>query len=249
MAFHGNLLLSLPHLIAGLTALAAAAFALCALKGGTFHRRSGTVFAYAMLLVAVSGIAMAAVKCQRMNLIGGLLTLYMVSTALRTARRRVQEFHWVDVGLMLLGLATGVLGITVGFEALNSATGRIDGLPPAPAFMFGAVALLGVAGDIRMLARGARGAPRIARHLWRMCFALFSAAGSFFPAQVPKALPSFRGSVLLWIPPLLVLLIMLYWLVRVRFTQRRWPGGASDAADPRSLPAFAVSSRTVEPPS
>lgn len=247
MAFHGSLVLSLPHLVAGLIGLAAGAVALYALKGGTLHRRSGTIFAYAMLLVAASGIAMAALKSQRMNLIGGLLTLYMVCTALRTVRRRVQEFHWVDVGALLLGLATGVLGITVGFEALNSATGRIDGLPAAPAFMFGTVALLGVAGDIRMIVRGVQGAPLIARHLWRMCFALFSAAGSFFPAQVPKVFPPLRGSGLLWIPPLLVLLIMLYWLARVRFTQRYRPDETSIPAqspfDGRSGPLFVARSR------
>jgi hypothetical protein len=82
--------------------------------------------------------------------------------------------------------------------------------------MFGVVALLAATGDIRMMVRGVEGTERIARHLWRMCFALFSAAGSFFPAQVPKMFPPLRGSGLLWIPPLLVLLLMFFWLWRVR---------------------------------
>jgi uncharacterized membrane protein len=220
MAFHGNPILSLPHLLAGLIGLVAGGVALYAVKGGRLHRRSGLIFACAMLLVGGSGIVMAALKSQRMNLIGGLITVYMVSTAWLTVRRRVQGFHWIDLAAMLFGLAVALRSITVGFEAANSATGRIDGLPAAPAFMFGTVALLAVSGDIRMMVRGVQGTPRIARHLWRMCFALFSAAGSFFPAQLPKLFPPLRDSGLLWIPPLLVLLLMFYWLVRVRFVQR-----------------------------
>jgi len=79
--------------------------------------------------------------------------------------------------------------------------------------------------DVRMMARGIQGAHRIARHLWRMCFALFIAATSFFlgqtqgsPAQVfPEPL---RQGAVLAIPVLLVLLLMFYWLARVLFTQR-----------------------------
>jgi uncharacterized membrane protein len=216
MSFHGNLALALPHLVAGVIGLASGVVALYALKGATLHRKSGMVFVSAMLLVAVSGIVMAVGKLQKLNLLGGLLTFYMVTTALLTVRRRAQEFHWIDVGALLLALTIGALGITFGVEASNSATGKIDGLPPAPAFMFGAVALLAAAGDIRMIVRGVHGRQRIARHLWRMCFALFSAASSFFPAQLPKIFPPLRHSGLLWIPSVLVLSVMFFWLWRVR---------------------------------
>ena len=216
MPFHGNPALALPHFVAGLIGLAAGAIALSALKGATLHRRSGRIFVYAMFLVAISGIVMATFKSQKLNLLGGLLTFYMVTTSLLTVRRRGEESHWIDLATLLLALTIGTLGISFGVEASNSVTGRIDGLPPAPAFMFGAVALFAAAGDIRMLLRGVQGTRRIGRHLWRMCFALFSATASFFPAQVPKIFPSLRGSGLLWIPPLLVLLLMFYWLWRVR---------------------------------
>jgi hypothetical protein len=71
-----------------------------------------------------------------------------------------------------------------------------------------------------MMARGLQGARRIARHLWRMCFALFIAAGSFFLGQAQVFPEPIRKSGLLPIPVLLVLLLMFFWLVRVRFTQR-----------------------------
>jgi hypothetical protein len=52
--------------------------------------------------------------------------------------------------------------------------------------------ILAAAGDVRVLRFGLpRGGPRLARHLWRMCFALFIAAGSFFSIRerVAKILP------------------------------------------------------------
>jgi hypothetical protein len=87
-------------------------------------------------------------------------------------------------------------------------------------FFFGAVLLLAAAGDIRMLAGGGiAGRQRITRHLWRMCFGLFIAAGSFFLGQ-QQVFPAFlRGSILLTVLALLPFPVMLYWLLRVRFSR------------------------------
>ena len=87
-------------------------------------------------------------------------------------------------------------------------------------FLFGMVALLAVLGDVRViLAKGIQGAHRIARHLWRMCFALLLASISLFVGQSQVFPEPLRNSGLLPIPVLLVLLLMFYWLVRVLFTQ------------------------------
>jgi hypothetical protein len=61
-----------------------------------------------------------------------------------------------------------------------------------------AVLLLAASGDIRMLARDQSSSQqRIARHLWRMCFGLFIATGSFFLGQ-QQVFPAFpRGSIFL----------------------------------------------------
>ncbi len=70
-----------------------------------------------------------------------------------------------------------------------------------------------------MLVRdGIVGAPRVARHLWRMCFALFIAAGSLFLGQQKVFPASWRGSPILRAPPLLTLILMVFWIVRVSFT-------------------------------
>jgi hypothetical protein len=228
-----------PHIVAGLIGLASGAVALYSLKGGKLHRQSGLIFVYAMLFVSSSGAVMAARKPQRLSLIACVLTFYLVITALLTVRRRS---HWVDLGAMLVALAVGIASVCLGLEALSSATGKLDGMPAAPFFLLSAVALLASLLDVRMMARGIRGAHRIARHLWRMCFALFIAATSFFlgrtqgsPAHVfPEPL---RNAAVLAIPLVLVLLLMFYWLARVLFTrsQRR----VHDELPRHSVPAEA----------
>jgi hypothetical protein len=83
--------------------------------------------------------------------------------------------------------------------------------------MFGVVALLAGVGDLRMMRSGGlRGAARLARHLWRMSFALFIAALSFFIGQAKVIPEPIRIPGLLALPVLAVLVTMLYWLWRVR---------------------------------
>ena len=118
---------------------------------------------------------------------------------------------------MMLALAGGLTSFAVGFATLASSTGTRDGLPPFPFFMFGIVGLLAGIGDARMIRSGGlHGAPRIARHLWRMCWALWIAAGSFFLGQADEFPAALRIPALLAVPALLPLAAMLYWLWRVR---------------------------------
>jgi peptidoglycan/LPS O-acetylase OafA/YrhL len=101
---------------------------------------------------------------------------------------------------------------------------RMYGLPAFPYFLFGLSGLVAVAGDVRVLRTGARaGRARLARHLWRMTFALFIAAMSFFLGQA-KVIPApIRIGPLLALPPLAALVTMLWWLRRVG--GRRWVVG------------------------
>ena len=134
------------HILGGLVGLASGAVALSAPKGARLHRRSGTIFVYAMMVLSASGAVMAALKPERVSVIAGLLTFYLVLTALLTVRHRGQAFHWMDIAAMSFGLTVGITGVIFGLS-----TGEIDGPPPVMAFVFGAVALLAVFGDIRML--------------------------------------------------------------------------------------------------
>ena len=206
------------HIIGGLIGLTSGAVALSASKGGRLHRKSGIVFIYAMLVLSASGAVMAALKPERVSVIAGLLTFYLVVTGLLTVRRHGQGFPWIDVGAMAFGLTVGALAFVFGISASSDPAG-----PPATlAFIFGAVALLATFGDARMLlARSLPWSQRIARHLWRMCLALWIAAASFFLGQADEFPEALRIMPLLCTPVLLVMLLMFYWLARVLFTQWR----------------------------
>src|SRR5258708_19466418 len=82
--------------------------------------------------------------------------------------------------------------------------------------MLGIFGVVGGVGDFRMTrAGGLHGPPRLRRHLWRMCAALFIAAASFFLGPVRRIPEPLRVPALRLIP-LVVLVTMAYWLWRLR---------------------------------
>ena len=209
--------LLLIHIAAGGLGLVAGYIALYSAKGASLHRKSGMVFVYTMLTMCTAGVLIAATQnvAPEINIPAGLTTAYLVITALLTVRPPFPGKRRLDIGAMLLGLAVGLTSLTVGFEARNGMR--------VPLFIFGAVGVLASASDLRMIrAGGLQGAPRLARHLWRMCFALFIAAGSFFLGQADELPKELRIYPLLALPVLAVLVTMFYWLrrVRVRRTDR-----------------------------
>jgi uncharacterized membrane protein len=224
------------HILTGTLAVVAGYVALYAAKGGTLHRRSGTLFVYAMIAMAALGMAITIVRgiSPAANIPAGLLTTTLVVTAFTTVRPSAAA-RWVDIGAMLVALVVGVVSLSFGAEAL-AAGGRRQGIPAFPFFLFGIAGLVAGAGDLRVLQSGARrGAARLARHLWRMCFALLIAALSF-SVQLPKFIPKpYRIPALLALPIVAVLVTMLYWLWRLR-TRRPLRGLAVTTAPDTLLP-------------
>jgi hypothetical protein len=209
------------HALAAALGLAFGCVALYAAKGATLHRKSGILFVYAILTMSLTGAGMAAFKGNVGNVVAGLLTAYLVITALITVRPTTAGLRRLGVGAMLIALALGVTCVTLGFEALASPTRTRFGIPFVVLSMFGTVALLAGIGDVRMIwSGGFGGVPRLTRHLWRMCYALWIATASFFlgpRARVAKVLPEpLLNPVLLALPVLLVLVVMFYWLWRIR---------------------------------
>jgi uncharacterized membrane protein len=201
------------HVAAGTIAILSGFVALYAAKGANLHRKSGMVFVVAMVVMSLSGTIVAIGRVgMATNVSAGLVTAYLVVTALATVRPRSARSVRFDRGAMVAAFVFGVTSITV---ALGGAGGRSAGLT-FPAVMFGVVALLAGRGDLRMIrAGGLRGADRLRRHLWRMCAALFIAAASFFLGPVrripePLRIPALR------LIPFIALMTMAYWLWRYR---------------------------------
>ncbi len=208
------------HISAGLIGILSGAAAMSFRKGSPRHTLAGKVFVVAMLTMAASAVYLAVTKHQMNNVGGGVLTFYLVATAWLTAKRKDGETSRFDWAALLIPLANGIAGWINGLEAMNSPTGSKYGVPAGMHLFLGSVCLLAATGDVRMLLRGGVfGVQRITRHLWRMCFGLFIATGSFFLGQGSKVFPAFvlKTNVLL-IPAILPLILLIFWLIRIRFT-------------------------------
>jgi len=81
-----------------------------------------------------------------------------------------------------------------------------------------------------LLRGGVFGAKRLTRHLWRMCYGLFIAAGSFFlgPSNRPLRLlssiglgqhlsPAIFNMGVYLVLTVLPLILLVFWVIRVRF--------------------------------
>ena len=204
------------HIGAASVGLVSGGAALVFRKGARLHRAAGNVFFVSMLIMSGIGAAVAPFLPARISTVAGGLTFYLVATAWATVRRREGRVGRFESGALLVGLGVAALGVSLGWQGAINPKGTLDGLPWQPAFVFAAISGLAAACDLRVILRGGIcGAPRIARHLWRMCVALLIAAFSFVgqPKAIPEAL---RGSPLLFLPIIAVAVAMIYWLIRVR---------------------------------
>jgi hypothetical protein len=201
------------HVIGGAIGIASGFVALFALKGGWLHRKGGIVFVYAMLVMSLSGAVIAVGReGASVNVPAGLITAYLVITALLAVQPPSVQTRQVTRGAMLAAFALGVASFLAAFVS----AGRGNVPLAVPQFLFGVLAVSAGLGDRRMLHSGAlQGPRRLKRHLWRMCVALFIAAASFFLGPVrripePLRIPALR------LLPFIVLMVMAYWLWRFR---------------------------------
>ena len=220
------------HICAGTLGLLSGTFAMSFRKGSSRHALAGKIFVVSMLTMGVCAVYLAIVKHQPNNVGGGILTFYLIGTAWLTARRTDGQTSRLDWVALLIPLALGTLTWVNGIKVVRSGATSQDGVPVGMSFFMGSVCLLAAAGDLRMVLRGGvQGAKRIARHLWRMCFGLFIAAGSFFlgPSNRPLRLlttvglgrhlsPALFNTGLYLILTILPLILLVFWLLRVRFT-------------------------------
>ncbi len=230
-------LILLLHIVAGTLGMLSGFVAVFLLKGSRRHALAGIVFVVAMLTLSGTGVFLAILKSQPGNILGGTLTFYLVATSWRTAKRRNGTNGILDWGAFLMILVIAAVEGICAVEAATSPSGMKYGYLAGPYVMLGTVAALAATGDIRMLFRGGiSGAQRVTRHLWRMCFALFIAASSIFLARQHIFPAVMRKTGALWFLSFLPLILMIFWLIRVRFGNTyRNSGPVVSAA---SLPRF-----------
>lgn len=206
------------HICAAIITVPVGSAALILRKGSPRHRALGNVFFISMLLMTATGGYIGFMKQQSINFVVGVLTFYLVATAWKAAKRKEGEIGMFEVVAMLVAFGIGTVSIVFGREGAQSPTGLKDGFPAIAYFIFGSIALFAAALDSTvLLRRGISGAQRIARHLWRMCFALLIAALSLFLGKQQHFPAVLRKTHLLPVPVILIALATIYWFTRVLF--------------------------------
>jgi uncharacterized membrane protein len=206
------------HVLMGVIALGAGFIAIAARKGGRWHRRSGLVFVYTMIATGITAVGIAAYE-GKPNFLGGALTAYFVMTAWTAVKPLPRIGRPVDIGLMVLAFVFALGGYARAVTALDRPGDQMDGVPAGMMFFMATINLLAATGDARMIvAGGIHGTRRLARHLWRMCFGLFIATGSFVGQLASmKFLPEpFRSVPVIVVLAAGPLVVLAYWMWRVR---------------------------------
>lgn len=204
------------HIAGGLLALPAGTVAVAARKGSRLHARAGNVFFGSMLVLGATAAILEPFRTPEPGSpITGLFVLYFAGTSWVTARRRDGTAGRFEILACAVALGTAAV---LGWDAI------VEGgtTPLGPGLLYALTGLCLLAGllDLGVVLRG-RLAPaqRIARHLWRMCFAFFIATGSFFLGQQDLLPRPVRGSPVLFVLALAPFAVMLFWLVRIRLAK------------------------------
>jgi uncharacterized membrane protein len=224
------------HIGAGTLALISGAVAIFVRKGGRLHRTAGTVFFFAMLVMAVFAGYLAVVRPgQIVNLFISIFTLYLVVTGWLTVQRKDGETGAAEKAALavaiLLSAPFVILSFQLAFHLPLLVTSAVPLKGPVLVAIYGFTAVLVIAaiGDARVaFGGGIAGAPRIARHLWRMCVGLTLATGSAFTNGLARFLPGpYHVPLAFFLPQFVPLALLIYWMVRVRFTDwfRNRPAG------------------------
>jgi hypothetical protein len=215
------------HICCGSVGLLSGTLAMVFRKGSHKHVLAGKVFVASMLGLAATGAIVGYMRSQTINLLMGSLTFYLVVTGWSAGRQRDGKLSAFDWGAAVAGLVIAAGMMVCGWQvAYRQADAEQGYLLAGLYFFWSSVALLSVAGDLRVLVRGSLlGTQRIVRHLWRMNVAFLIAALSFFLGQQKVMPASWRGSKWLFVPPLLVLVMLIYWVARVMFTKKYRPSG------------------------
>lgn len=201
------------HIVCGIAAILLGAMAVTVRKGGRIHAGAGNWFAAAMIGLGITAAILEPFRTpQPGSPITGLFVCYFVATSWIAARRRDGSTGRFEMLACAVALGTAALMIWAGLTGKSTTP-----VGSGPVFMLAGLSLVAGLLDLRVVLRKRLSAgERIRRHLWRMCFALFIATGSFFLGQQKVMPAAVRGSPMLFVLAFAPFAVMLFWLVRLR---------------------------------
>jgi uncharacterized membrane protein len=215
------------HIGAGTVGLVSGTVAAFARKGDHLHRTAGNVFFGSMLVMAVTAGYLAVVMPnQLVNVFIATFTLYLITTAWLTARRKEGAIGVAEKIALLVGVILCAPFVILSFQLATGLPPLVKSAIPFKGpvliaiYSFTTVLMIAALSDTKVVfSGGISGVPRIARHLWRMCLGLTLAAGSAFTNGAARLLPGpYHVPLAFFLPQFLPLLLLIFWMIRVRFT-------------------------------
>ena len=209
------------HIASGTIAVVVGAVALFVRKGAATHVNSGRTFTIAMGLSSLLGAVLGLIKFETFYITfhAGVLGVTLVLSGWLLAKvrtgQRTKSFVVVSFANFL---NTGGL-VAAGFCALTLPDQTLREFAAADYFFLGGIAGVALINDLNVLLRkNLSHKHRIAQHLWRMCIGFFIAAGSAFTGPGAGVFPEVvRNSGILSLPELTIILLMLFWLLKILF--------------------------------
>ncbi|BBN82505.1 hypothetical protein PA25_24900 [Pseudoalteromonas sp. A25] len=204
------------HILFGAIAVIAGYVALFTKKGKARHIQFGNWFVVTMILMAISGVVIAYLMPMIITVFAGLYTMYLVLTGVGVFKLADKRRSYYNIAMMITSLLIGLSSLVCAYWAAQSETGLYQRVSIEPYIMFGVLPLISAILDIRyMRVQTLTSKMRISRHVWRMCFAMFIAVGSFVGQGLKSAPEAVANFVLVEYADAIILLIMLYWLIKV----------------------------------
>jgi Predicted membrane protein (DUF2306) len=226
------------HVTGGAIALVSGYIALFAPKGGRLHRAAGTIFFISMLVMAAFAAYLGlVVPGQLVNVFIAAFALYFVITSWLAAKRTASGKPALGDRLALIAslIIFVPFGIIVfekvmGLPLLFKSAVPIEGPVLIALYSFTGMLAIAVIGDARAAFGRLTTTERVGRHLWRMCVGLTMATGSAFTNGFARLLPGpYHVPPAFFYPQFVPLILLLYWMIRIRF-----PGWWSAGAGARS---------------
>ncbi|WP_343840541.1 hypothetical protein [Bowmanella denitrificans] len=208
------------HLFIGAIAVIAGLIAFFAKKGSALHRYAGVIFAGAMVYTAGGGTLIAIDRPEALTGLVGLFTCYLVVSGLITVKPRGKWSTAIDRFILTSATLLVAAFVYSGLKA-PSVSPQL-GITPPVYFGFAAIAAMAAVDDFLSLCQGGlKRHWRITRHLWRMGFSLYIAAGSLLDGPGTKVFPEqLAGTLWMTAPVQLIGFLILFWLISTVFSRQ-----------------------------
>lgn len=216
------------HILAGFTALTAAAVATLSKTLDVAHRwhvYSGMAFFWGMVVVFVTALPLAVIRPNTFLFLIAILSFYFALAGWRYAtnrRGRPRPVDWVSASVMAV-----VAGVMIGFGVFLLSRRDTNGITMLVLGGIGAALSLA---DLRTLRQGgATGRERITRHLTMMLAGAIATLTAFLVTNV-----SVQPAFIVWLAPTVVITpIIVVWNRRIRAGKR--PRGMPELEPPRRV--------------